>query len=101
MVCLTQNNIVDIVHVSFIHIIINEFLTDSPINILLSELRNLCVYPGTIIARVRDDYWHLWVGEGLQCLGHYVWLADIDVGHPKILLQLIQFTEELVRGSRP
>ena len=64
-------------HVSFIHILLPQFLTDILINILLFELGHICIRLGTLSSRVRGGFWLLWVGEGFQCLSHYGWLIAI------------------------
>ena len=51
-------------------------------------------------ACVRDDCWHLWVGEGLRYLGNDGWMTSIAVGRPKIPLQLFHNPSELVRYYR-
>ena len=88
-------------NVSFIHILLPQFLTDSLINILLFELGHICIHLGALSACFSDDFWHPWVGEAFRCIGHYGWLTDISVGHPNILRQLIRIPGKLVRGSRP
>ena len=89
LVCLTQNNILDLVHVSFIHTLIPQFLIDGLVNILIFEEGNLCIHLGILDDRVRDDFWHLWVGGGFQCLSYDVWLEYIYVGCPKLPIQLL------------
>ena len=48
LVCLTHNNIVDIVHVSFIHILLPQFLMDIIVNIVLFELGHISVCIGVL-----------------------------------------------------
>ena len=86
LVCRTHNKIVDLVPVSFIHILLPQFLTDGLVNVLLFEVGNFCVYLGTHNARVGGDCWHLWVGEGCQYLGHDGWLTATSVFYPNITL---------------
>ena len=61
-----------------------------------SAIGHLCFHLGTLDARGRDDFWHLWVGEGFQCLGHYGWLTYISVGYPKMPLQILHCPGEIV-----
>ena len=61
---LTHNIIVDIMHVSLIHILINQFLMDILVNIVIFEVGHFSVRLGTLGARFRNECWHLWVGEG-------------------------------------
>ena len=59
-------------HVSFIQILLPQFLMDSLVNILPFKLCHLSVRLGTLGTHVRDDCWNLWVGEGCRYLGHDV-----------------------------
>ena len=61
---LTHNIIVDIMHVSLIQILINQFLMDILVNIVIFEVGHFSVRLGTLGAGVRDDCWHILVGEG-------------------------------------
>ena len=61
---MAYRNIVDIVHVSFIHIILPHFLTDSLVNIIIFEVCHLSAHLGTLVGCVRDDCWHIWVSKG-------------------------------------
>ena len=61
---MTHNDIVDIVHVSLIHILLHQFLMDILVNIVLFEVGHFSVRLRTLGAGVRDDFWNLWVGEG-------------------------------------
>ena len=56
-------NIIYLVHVSFIDILLYQFLTDGLINILIFEPGHLCVRLGTLGARTRNNCWHLWSGK--------------------------------------
>ena len=87
-------------HVSFIHILLPQFLTDSLVNILLFEVGYFCVHLGKLGAHVRDYCCNLWVGEGCWCLGNYGWLADIDVGIPNIPPHLLHCNGKIVQGSQ-
>ena len=51
---MTQNKIVDLVHVSFIQILLPQFLMYSLINMNFFGVGHFYVYLGTIGARVRD-----------------------------------------------
>ena len=64
LVCLTHHIIVDIVHVSFIHILLPQLLMDILVNIVLFEVSHFSVCIGALGARFGDGCWHLWVGEG-------------------------------------
>ena len=67
-------------HVHLIDILIHQFLMDGLVNTICFEVGHLYVYFGTLNACVRDDCWHIWIGEGRRCLGHDGWLTDITVG---------------------
>ena len=95
---MTHNKIVDIVHVSFIHILLPQLLMYSLVNVILLEIDHLCVRLGMLDTRVRDDCWYLWVGGGFWCLSHYFWLTSIAIGRPKILFQILHCTGKLIRG---
>ena len=90
------NKIVDIVHVCFLHILLPQFLTDGLVNIIIFEVGRVYFRFGTLDARVRDGFWHLWIGEGSRCLGHDGLLTGITVGFPKVMLQILHFPDELV-----
>ena len=81
------------------HILLPQFLMDGLANLILFEVCDICICRGMLCARVRDDCWHLWVGEGHRCLGHYRRMADISVGLPNILLQICHYPGELVQGA--
>ena len=70
IVCLTQNKIVHILNIIFIHIFIPHFLKNGLVNVLLFEEGRICVRLGTLNTRSRDDCWHLWVRSGCWCLVH-------------------------------
>ena len=95
---MTHNNIVDILHVGFIHIFLPQFLTDGLVNVLLLQVGHLCVSLGKLNTHARDHCWHPRVGEGIRCLGRDGWLADINVGCSNALLQLLHRPVELVQG---
>ena len=97
---ITPNNILDLVHVSYIHIFLPQFLTDGLATVTLFVVGHLWVRLGTLDTRFRDYFWHLWVGEDFWCLGHDGWLTAIAVVCPNIPLHLLHCTGELVRGSQ-
>ena len=72
---------------------------DDLFNVLLFGVGYLCVHRGTIYACVCDDCWHLWDGGFCQGLGHVVWLTGINLGRPKIPLQILHRPGERVQGS--
>ena len=88
-------------HVSFIRILLPKFLTDILVNIILFGVGRLCARIGALDNSGRDDCWHIWVGEGYQCLVHYGWLPDISVGRPNMPLQLLHNPGELFQGYWP
>ena len=61
-------------------------------------LRSIIFYAslGTIDAHIRDNGWHLWAEQGLQCLGHDGCLAAIVVGRANVPIQLLHHPGELV-----
>ena len=63
---------VDLMHVSFIHILLPHFLTDGPVNVLILEVCHFSACLGTLGARVRYYCCRLWVREGFRCLIHDV-----------------------------
>ena len=79
----------------------SQFMMDSLSNTLLFVVSHLHVHFGTLNAWVRGDFWHLWVREGSQCLGHDGRLTAINVGLPKLRLHILHHTGKLVQGSRP
>ena len=87
-------------HVSFIHILLPQFLMDILVNIVIFEVAHFTVCLGTLGAGVRDDCWHLWVEEGFRCLGHYVWFTAITIGLTNIPLHLLHFPGKLVQVSQ-
>ena len=56
--------------VYFVDILIPQFLTDSLVNSIIFKVGHLHVRFWTLHDCVRGDCWHLWIGEGLQYLGH-------------------------------
>ena len=95
---ISKDGIVDIVHVSFIKIILLQFLVDGLYSFLFFKLGHICVRLGTLDTRVKDDCWNIWVGDGFRCLGHDVWLTYITIGCPKISINILHFTGKLVQG---
>ena len=83
-------------HVSFIHILLPQFLMDG-LNDIIFELGHLYVCLRTLNARARAEFWNLWAREGFRCTGYYGCLTDISVGCPNITLQILHNTGELVR----
>ena len=83
-------------HVGFMQIFLPQFLIDGLVDVLVFEVGHICVPIGTIDACVRDDFWHIWVKEGLWCIGHDIWLTAIAVGHPNILFRIIHCPGELL-----
>ena len=88
-------------HVCFVEILLPQFLTNILANTLLFEVGHLHVRFGTLDTRIRDNFWHLCVGEGSWCLGHDGWLTVISVGCPKVPLQLLHCPGKPVQGSCP
>ena len=82
-------------------IIMPQFMMDSLANTILFVVGHLHVRFGTLNAWVRDDFWHLWVREGRQCLGHDGRLTAIYVGSPKLRLHILHHNGKLVQGSWP
>ena len=66
-------------YVSFIHILLPQFLTYRLVNILLFEICCLSVCLRRLSAGVRDDCWYLWIIEGFRCIDHYVCLIYMAV----------------------
>ena len=85
-------------HVSFIHILLPQFLMGILVNIFLFKVGHLPVRIGTLDACVRDDFWHLWVGEGWKCLGHDDCLTDISVGIFKIPIHILHHLGDLYKA---
>ena len=98
LICMNHNNIVDLVHVGFIHIFLPQFMADGLANVLVFEVGHLCVSLGTFEDCVRGYCFHIWVEEGRRFLGHDGWMADIAVVCPKIPIQSLYCTEKLVQG---
>ena len=88
-------------HVCFVDTLLPQFLMDSLVNSLIFEVFHLDIRFGTLGAHVKDDCWHIWVGEGSRCLGHDEWLAAIYVVYPKVPFHLLHCPGEIVRGFWP
>ena len=98
---MTYNNIIVLLHLSFIYILLPQFLTHSLTIIILFKVYHFYIHIGTLGDCAGNDCWHLWVGEGFQCLGHDGWFIDIAVGYPNIPLQFLHSPGKLVRGYHP
>ena len=85
-------------HVYFVDILIPQFLKDGLVNTILLKLGHLYVHFVTFGDRVRDDCWHIWVGEGSWCLSHYGWLTAIAVVFPNVPFHILHCPGKLVRG---
>ena len=56
---MTHNNTLYLVHVSFIHTLLTEFLVDGLVDVTLFEVGRLCVRIRTLGDCVMDDCWNI------------------------------------------
>ena len=74
------------------------FLADGIVDVLLFEVRHLCINLGILDAGVRGNGWHLRVGEGLRCLIHDGFLEAINKSLSKVKLQFLHIPGENFQG---
>ena len=80
-------------HFCFVDTLIPQFLTDIPVNSLPLEIVHLHVRFGTLNSRIKDYWWHLWVGGGRRYLGHDIRVKFIAVDFPKVPFQILHCPE--------
>ena len=75
--------------------LLTQFLIYGLVNVIIFEVGHFCVSIVTLETCIRDDGWYLWVGEIHRCLNNDGWMADIAVGHAKVLLQILHVTRKV------